>query len=282
MPSVADVRRILLTTALLGLSLSMHVGIDPASGESGEPEARSVLIDGAETPRPQLAQVMSAAARDGSTEIEAVDRWLAAARSESANSFEIPQLDNLTDAEVQDLRAIAVQQGQAFSTVAQQYGSQEEFQEASWRLEEMFPGSYAGMRYRDHGDTHWMGFDGEIPAKALDLIRELPGDVMVEAGDLLPKVKWGGTVAAAQRQVADIAGPSVVRFDSEYQRLEVAVKNDVTASDEAISAAVANAAHVPAAVQRTLKDIPDTEDGTMRGGALIYVLVRLIYVCDRT
>jgi hypothetical protein len=160
--------------------------------------------------------------------------------------------------------------GQSFSSVARQYGSQEELQAASWRLGELFPNSYAGMRYRDQGDTHWMGFNGNVPPEALALIRTLPGDVKVAVGDLLPEAKWGQYVTAAQQRVDAITSRSVVRFDSRSQQIVVEVSPSTRPSDASIAASVRDALPGAAvAVRRTPMTHRELEDDTMRGGGFL-------------
>jgi hypothetical protein len=222
--------------------------------ETGRLDGQSFFIDGVEAPRPELLRVLEAGRRDGLTEFEAIDRWLA------SQSGVAPHLDNLDDAEIQDLRTYAEQSGQSVSSVVGQHGSQEEFQATSWHLEELFPDSYAGMRYSDQGATAWMGFNGNVPPDALALIRGLPGDVIVEVGDLLPKTKWQQTVNAAHRAVSAVAGPSAVGFDVRRQQLVVAVPASAPISDDSVVAAVRDAVPGVAVVVRRPLAFEDTTD----------------------
>ena len=262
-------RRLQLIVGIVGLGLvAGAIATPPASGGAVKPATRSFLVDGAETPRPQLEQVLTAGRRDGLSEIGAIDRWLATrGGSRSRTASRAPHLDNLDDAEIQDLRAYAVQWGEPFSWLVRWYGDQEEFQAASWRLEELFPDSYAGMRFHDQGVAAWMGFNGTVPPAALALIRTLPGDVKVEVGDLLPKAKWGQYVTAAKRRVNALADRSEVGFDIRTQQIVVKVPLSTRPSDASIAAAVTNALPgTAAAVQHTLMNGRGADDDTARGG----------------
>jgi len=264
-------RRLQLIIGIVGLGLvAGAITTAPASSGAVKPATRSFLIDGAETPRPQLEQMLTAGRRDGLSEIGAIDRWLATRGGTRSTASRAPHLDNLDDAEIEDLRAYAMQSGQPFSSLVRWYGDQEEFQAASWRLEELFPNSYAGMRFHDQGVAAWMGFNATVPPAALTLIRTLPGDVMVEVGDLLPKAKWGQYVTAAKRRVNAIAGRSGVGFDIRTQQIVVKVPPSTRPSDASIAGAVTDALPGTAvAVQRTLMNGRGTDDDTMRGGGYL-------------
>jgi streptogrisin C len=92
----------------------------------------------------------------------------------------------------------------------------------------------------------------------------------VEVGDLLPKAKWGQSVAAAQRQVSAITRRSVVRFDSRSQQLVVEVSPSTRPSDASIAASVRDALPGTAVVvRRTPMTYREVEDDTMRGGGFL-------------
>ncbi|NYG57507.1 hypothetical protein BJ980_000430 [Nocardioides daedukensis] len=148
------------------------------------------------------------------------------------------------------------------------YGSQYDFQLASWTLLEKYPESYAGMRYRDKGETAWMGFNDSIPDSALALIRTLPGDVTVEAGDLLPEALIDPTLDKVRAAVSTEKHKALLSFDSVSQTIAIQVQPNNPAPDDQLRSTAERAApNTSIRVERVPFVEDDIEDSTLRGGA---------------
>jgi hypothetical protein len=91
-------RRLSIICAVL-LAGALAPSVLPAAGQESSPNEGQVFVDGRETPRPELEQVLADGARHGLSEWRAIDAWLEAVRNEPASPSSGPQLDNLTVAE---------------------------------------------------------------------------------------------------------------------------------------------------------------------------------------
>lgn len=72
-------------------------------------------------------------------------------------------IDDMSLAELEDLKTIAEEEDISFFEAIKGNGSQDEFLDFADKMEESYPDRFAGAAMDDENDGVWIGFKGDIP-----------------------------------------------------------------------------------------------------------------------
>ncbi|WLQ43276.1 S1 family peptidase [Streptomyces laculatispora] len=136
---------------------------------------------------PTLDRIKKSAKADGSSLQVAVDNYLAnpstASRLTIADEPDGPvstpnsSIDLLTAGELEDIEAMAAEDGLSLEEGINRYAWQAEFVAVADELEALYPDTFSGAEKLD--TSAWFAFKGAAPAKALELASSLPVPVEV-------------------------------------------------------------------------------------------------------
>ncbi|WP_345576241.1 hypothetical protein [Nonomuraea rosea] len=144
--------------------------------------------------RPTLERLKREAAASGRPLEEVVQRYatrLAATSSPKPTDFEgydpaatepDVAIDGIPYAELVDLRTIAKSEGISYEEAIDRFGSQSSNSQVIDKLNAEFPDEISGVRYVDDQRGLRVGFKGPIPARAIELARTLPMEVILIGG----------------------------------------------------------------------------------------------------
>ena len=119
--------------------------------------------------------------------------------AESTPTEEVPQAirDAVSDAELQDLQAVAEQYGITLQEAFDRYAWNDNFSRMVSRVREVAPDTFAGAEIVD-GSHAWIGFAGSPPAAALDIIDAFNS----KHSSISVEVRTGQTITEAELEEA--------------------------------------------------------------------------------
>lgn len=90
-------------------------------------------------------------------------------------------IDDMSLAELEDLKTIAEEEDISFFEAIKGNGSQDEFLDYADKMEESYPDRFAGAAMDDENNGVWVGFKGDIPDEAVKEADSLPFKVKLKA-----------------------------------------------------------------------------------------------------
>ncbi|MGW7485229.1 S1 family peptidase [Nonomuraea muscovyensis] len=94
---------------------------------------------------------------------------------------DVPTVTDAAQAELEDLRQLATEEGITLDEAVARYGWQDDFVAVANRLRDAHPDTYAGAVVAEDGTSGWIAFKGEAPATAAELTAAVPVPVKVVA-----------------------------------------------------------------------------------------------------
>jgi hypothetical protein len=209
-----------LAVVALGVPLLGSTGSPAAAGQ----EPRTIRLERSTQPRisrPVLDGLERAAKNDGVPLATELDRHVAkvVAGTPKAqavkNDASLPdiEIDDLSLAELEDLKLIARSEAITFDEAIDRYGWQAAFQKVSDKIRSAYPHDVAGVTMTDDGHGARFGFKGKVPAAAIALAKTLPATVELVGGKGYSEEDLEKAQKSAYRQVADRAGAASVESD---------------------------------------------------------------------
>lgn len=263
------------TASALALSIALGTtllaGLAEASGSAAYP-ADSLTMDPARQQRPELAALLGEGRRNGQTDVETLTDWVVKNRWEPGEPVgQVGRLDDLDAANLEDLLAQKRNSPAPLADIIARYGSQQAFQDASWKLAKLFPKSYAGMLYRVGADDRVrMLFNGTVPPEALNLVEQLPETVAIEGGDFVPESQQQGLIDRSFAVLRPLVKHYSVAFDAVKQNILIQVTDSDRSRIPELTDAVSKSINpVPAVVETGYTATQDL-DSVMRGGASLF------------
>lgn len=268
----------LRTAAMLATTVLVLAGafaLDPAQARSQEVQARTLASDPGESltmdptrqQRPELAAVLQKGHEQGLTDQKSLEAWVENNRW-SGQRTNLPALDDLNVSELEDLLKQARSSPTPLDETIAKYGSQQDFQDMSWKLAKLYPETYAGMRYRIDDDRVRYYFKGAVPDAVSDLVAGLPEAVVVTGGKYVPRSQQQSlidhTIAAISPLVKDFS----VAFDTGQQEVVVHVPDSQVSRAPDIAAAARAVDQANIVVEPGYTPITKT-DSYMRGGGIL-------------
>lgn len=209
----------------------------PANGASAAPAPGGNTIELAKSQqraieRPTLQAIKRDANRRGVSLEQAIDDYLAQARTkltladEPDGPVEVPEvsIDDLTAAELVDLRLIAQSEGISLEQAIENDGWQGRFQDVADRLLQDYPDEFSGAA-RD-GDGAWFAFKGAVPVQAVRLARMLPVRVTLEGARGFSELELQRATDSVTDQVdaqPEVEG-TAVSYDIRSAKIKVAAE----------------------------------------------------------
>lgn len=257
------------TSVVLLLTLCGVLSTGAQANSSPTYPADTLTMDPSHQQRPELAAVLAQGMADGQTDEETLSSWVAKHRS-APGVKPAAQLDDLDVADIEDL----LNQKQASTTpiaeIIAKYGSQQDFQDASWEMAKEFPDTYAGMRYRVGDDDRVrLFFKGAVPAAASNLVANLPEEVVLEGGDYVPLGQQQRITDKSLAVLKPLIKDYSVAFDTGRQSVSVHIYDaDRSRVPELTDAVAKVVSPIHVVVETGLEPFKET-DSTMRGGAYL-------------
>ena len=162
------------------------------------------------------------------------------AESQSTESVPPEIRDAVSEAELQDLQAVAEQYGMTLQEAFDRYAWNDDFSRAVQRIGEVTPDSFAGAAIVDATNA-WIAFTGTPPKAALDIIDEFTSShsrvtVEVRTGQSLTEAEIEEAVSAVYDAVAKTPGvlDAIAGFDPRTNRIGMTVVLAETAPDSVV------------------------------------------------
>lgn len=230
--------------------------------------------------RPTLDAIKRDAGARGVTLEQAIDSYLAQARTrltladEPDGPVEVPEvsIDDLTAAQLVDLRLIAMAEGISLEQAIENDGWQDRFIDIADELQLRYPDEFSGAART--GDGAWFAFKGNVPATAIRLAKTLPVRVSLEGARGFSEAELQRATDAITDQVS--ARPEVggvaVSYDIQSAKIMVnaelqpAVQGGVDAMRQFTPTTALKGITVEVAVTRQAASL---EDEYIRGGGTL-------------
>lgn len=162
------------------------------------------------------------------------------AESQSTESVPPEIRDAVSDAELQDLQAVAEQYGMTLQEAFDRYAWNDDFSRAAQRIREVAPDSFTGAAIVDATNA-WIAFTGTPPKAALDIIDEFTSShsrvtVEVRTSQSLTEAEIGEAVSAVYDAVAKTPGvlDAIAGFDPRTNRIGMTVVLKDSAPDSVL------------------------------------------------
>ena len=152
-----------------------------------------------------------------------------------------PRIDDPpSEAELQDLQAVADQYGITLQEAIDRYGWRDNFSLAAQRISEATPETFAGAVIVD-GSNAWIAFTDTPPKAALDIIETFTNShsgvsVEVRIGQSLTEAEIGEAVSAVHDAVRKVPGvlDALTSFDPKENRIAMTVALEDSAPDSVV------------------------------------------------
>ncbi|MDX3134739.1 S1 family peptidase [Streptomyces europaeiscabiei] len=280
---------IAMASALAG---SLALVPQAVAAEPGPVAERSVFLnpegDGG-VERPVLDSIKQTAEEQGISLGEALDFYVSKAGAEAEPTPEdqpdgpvdTPDVtvDDLTAGELEDILAMATDEGIPFTEAIDQYGWQDQFTEVVNELETSFPDEFSGGV--KSGDDAWFAFKGEAPAEAVELVGSLPVPVEVVSNRGFSEGELAAAQDAAHAQVLAQSGvrDAVSFYDVKEGEVRVQAELDSSSTKGAARSAAArksisstvDVGDIPVTVQVVNDASYEKQDGKIRGGGYLSI-----------
>ncbi|MEU7912100.1 hypothetical protein [Microbispora bryophytorum] len=175
--------------------------------------------------RPTLDELKAEAKRTDTSLENALDQYVAKIASKKTNvATANPDhetnvqshvlIDDLSLAELTDLKLIAKSEGISFEEAIDRYGPQTKIDDMSAVLAKVYPDTLAGVEITNNGHAVQIGFKGEIPSEAIDLAKKLPVEVQFTGNKGFSQAELRARLQDAHKTLA--GRPDVAAVDGQY------------------------------------------------------------------